>query len=119
MLHLRDSEGVVGRCHDPKPFPAVIDVGLMFQQETSCKEHAEGWLTGWIWNFEVCCHIGKVAVRQSLNISFHGATDSENLDYTVDMETDRLIYTGIVQCSNEGTVGKTRRSTGCYLASVV
>lgn len=70
---------------------------------------------GQIWNFEVSCNIGKVAVRESLSISFGGASDSQNLHYTVDM--DRLIYTGVVQCPNVGTIGKTR-SIGCYLASV-
>lgn len=98
------------------PQEFVLALQLSFQQETSCKEHAEGWLTDRIRNFEACCNMGKVAVRQSLNISFIGASDFQSLDYTVDM--DRLIYTAVVQCPNEGTIGKTKRSIGCYLASV-
>lgn len=82
----------------------MLALQLSFQQETSCREHAEGWLTDRIRNFEACCNMGKVAVRQSLNISFIGASDFQSLDYTVDM--DRLIYTAVVQCSNEGTIGK-------------
>ena len=94
----------------------MLALQLSFQQETSCREHAEGWLTGRIWNFDVCCNIGKVAVRQSLNISFSGASNFQNLDYTV--AVDRLIYTGVVRCPNKGTIGKTRRCIGCYLVSV-
>lgn len=71
--------------------------------------------SGQIWNFEVVCN-GKVAVRQSFTVSFGGASDSQNLDYTVDM--DRLVHTGVVQGPNEGTIGKTRRTIGSYLASM-
>lgn len=61
-------------------------------------------MADWIQNFKVCCNIGKVVVRQSLNISFGAVSDSQNLGCTM----DRLIYTEVVQCPNEGTIGKAR-----------
>lgn len=81
---------------DWKWYLFVLAISCLLYERLAGRYVFEGCPNLRIWNFKSCNAV-KVALGQRLNISRGGASDSQNLVYTVDMGMGRLICTLAVQ----------------------